>query len=209
MKTISRSDAKAAGLKHYFTGKPCKHGHVAERQTLGGSCMECRKIRYEANADEIRKRSRDWHRANSAKAHDYHQKWLRANPEKVRKQLNSWKKANPDRIREIQRSWKKNNPDKVKADKSNYHARRRGAEGFHTAADKVNIRAKQKDRCAYCRVKLNGGGHLDHIQPLSPRFTGKLGTNWPSNLQWLCEDCNSQKIDKDPIEFAKSQGFLL
>lgn len=33
--------AKAAGLKRYSTGKPCKHGHVAERMTHSGTCVPC------------------------------------------------------------------------------------------------------------------------------------------------------------------------
>jgi hypothetical protein len=28
---ISRAEAKARGLTRYFTGKPCKYGHIAER----------------------------------------------------------------------------------------------------------------------------------------------------------------------------------
>lgn len=27
---ISRKEAKSLGLKQYFTGKPCKHGHIAD-----------------------------------------------------------------------------------------------------------------------------------------------------------------------------------
>lgn len=38
---ITRAEARARGLKRYFTGKPCKHGHVAERQTGGKGCLEC------------------------------------------------------------------------------------------------------------------------------------------------------------------------
>lgn len=41
MKIISRKDAKAAGLKRYFTGKACPHGHVAERSVSGKTCIEC------------------------------------------------------------------------------------------------------------------------------------------------------------------------
>lgn len=37
---ISRAEAKARGLTRYFTGKPCKHGHIAERRVEGG-CIEC------------------------------------------------------------------------------------------------------------------------------------------------------------------------
>jgi hypothetical protein len=37
---ISRADAKAAGLRKYFTGKPCKRGHVAEHYVTG-PCVVC------------------------------------------------------------------------------------------------------------------------------------------------------------------------
>jgi hypothetical protein len=39
---ISRAEAQAQGLKHYFTGKPCKHGHIAERTVDGGICKSAR-----------------------------------------------------------------------------------------------------------------------------------------------------------------------
>ena len=33
---ISCNEAKALGLKHYFTGRPCKYGHVAKRESYAG-----------------------------------------------------------------------------------------------------------------------------------------------------------------------------
>jgi len=41
MKIVSRKEAKAQGLKRYFTGKPCKNGHISERYTSGGHCVDC------------------------------------------------------------------------------------------------------------------------------------------------------------------------
>ena len=41
MQIISRAEAKAKGLKRYFTGKPCKHGHVAPRRVFNATCVEC------------------------------------------------------------------------------------------------------------------------------------------------------------------------
>src|SRR5271157_2252861 len=40
---ISRKDAIALGFMTYFTGKPCKHGHIAERYVDCGSCICCKK----------------------------------------------------------------------------------------------------------------------------------------------------------------------
>lgn len=55
-KIISREEARALGLKKFFTGKPCnKYGHVCERRTDNGSCVDCVSIitseRYYANQE--------------------------------------------------------------------------------------------------------------------------------------------------------------
>ena len=36
-----RSEALLHGDSHYFTGKPCKRGHIEERITLSGKCVYC------------------------------------------------------------------------------------------------------------------------------------------------------------------------
>lgn len=41
MEIISRKDAHLAGLKHYFTGKPCRRGHLRERSVSTGACLGC------------------------------------------------------------------------------------------------------------------------------------------------------------------------
>jgi len=38
----TRQDAIEAREKWYLTGKPCIHGHTSKRNTLDGSCYECR-----------------------------------------------------------------------------------------------------------------------------------------------------------------------
>lgn len=40
-KPISRQEAIEAKVNRYFTGGPCKNGHVSERWTLNGGCIEC------------------------------------------------------------------------------------------------------------------------------------------------------------------------
>lgn len=47
MKT-TRKEAKLAGDKKYFTGNPCKHGHVSPRLVSNAACCECDKIRKSA-----------------------------------------------------------------------------------------------------------------------------------------------------------------
>lgn len=64
---ISRADARAASLKRYFTGKPCKNGHVAER-FVDCRCCECvrewRAIGYIKNAESRREYSNLYYHQN-------------------------------------------------------------------------------------------------------------------------------------------------
>lgn len=39
---VTRKQPVSEGLKKYFTGKPCKHGHIAERQVCSGQCITCK-----------------------------------------------------------------------------------------------------------------------------------------------------------------------
>ena len=50
---MTRRAARAAGLTHYYTGKPCKHGHHDERRLQGG-CVACEVVRIRRLAEETR-----------------------------------------------------------------------------------------------------------------------------------------------------------
>ena len=47
-----RAEAKTLGLKRYFTGIPCPNGHIAERTTDKGACVECARIHSDAWRDK-------------------------------------------------------------------------------------------------------------------------------------------------------------
>ena len=65
MDIISRAKAKAAGLKRYFTGKPCKRGHLAQRYVSVGECLECDYLLEIANRRPLKKHpnKKAFHRA--------------------------------------------------------------------------------------------------------------------------------------------------
>ena len=48
----TREEAKKTGSKYYFTGQPCKHGHISLRKTKG-ACLECLKVEW-AKGNETR-----------------------------------------------------------------------------------------------------------------------------------------------------------
>lgn len=76
MRTMQRTEAKRRGLKRYFTGRPCKHGHVAERFVNNAGCVECHRAR-------MRAQHRVWYAAHSIQEH--------------RARNRAWDTAYPDR----------------------------------------------------------------------------------------------------------------
>jgi 5-methylcytosine-specific restriction endonuclease McrA len=124
--------------------------------------------------------------------------------EQKRDESRKWYRANTLIHRKSVINWRNKNPDKKRAIDLNRRARINGMEGKHSGCDIARIRKGQKNRCAYCKVSLNGRGSVDHIKAVT-----KGGTNWPRNLQLVCTPCNSAKNNKDPIEFARRIGKLL
>lgn len=106
------------------------------------------------------------------------------------------------------RRWFEKNPDHVRKIKViNEHKRRAKiakSEGSFTREDIDEIRKLQKGKCAYCKKKLGKKERVDHIKAV-----GKGGSNYPSNLQLLCEHCNVSKKDRDPIDHMQKMGMLL
>jgi hypothetical protein len=68
MDIITRQQALEQGLAHYFTGKPCKHGHLALRFTKRGQCLECNRraaaARYFQDPQASTERIAAWREAN-------------------------------------------------------------------------------------------------------------------------------------------------
>ena len=55
---LQKQEAIKNGEKKYFTGKPCKHGHIAERYTKDGNCIVCRASQYSRDFDKVSKRQK-------------------------------------------------------------------------------------------------------------------------------------------------------
>lgn len=217
---VTRKQAKALGLKTYFTGKPCINGHVDERYTLSGSCLTCRKeidkaawADPEKKAKKLEALSRVSRETLLACA-----KRLRDKPENKEKRKEYNKKyhegrsADPAfRAKKVKnaKEWANKNKEKSNLNKSVRRNRKRAA-GYVSAGTVIKLLELQKYRCAEpsCKKKIKIGEknafHLDHIMPIS-----KGGDNSFGNLQCLCPSCNQRKSAKLPEEWAKENGRLI
>lgn len=220
----SRAEAKEKGLRHYFTGEPCRNGHVDKRKTSDGRCLTCakesNKRSYEANKEERIKGAQQWYAKNkkrkaatdlarwhaNPKVRRQAKEWRERNPDKVKAYREKWVANNPDKHREVQRNYTANNPETVQANVRKRRARLRNSTGSHTANDIADILKRQRYQCAECGVSVRkrSDRQVDHIMPL------KLGgSNNSSNLQVLCNTCNKVKGAKHPVDFAKERGRLV
>jgi 5-methylcytosine-specific restriction endonuclease McrA len=115
---VTRAQAKRLGLKRYFTGKPCKRGHIAEHW-ISGPCVVCQ-----------RERGNQWHAENRDKVNAGAKRRYEANPEKARAKKREWRLDNPEKAREADRRFREKHPEKARAavraawakNKNNYEA---------------------------------------------------------------------------------------
>jgi hypothetical protein len=69
---ITRAEAKAQGLRWYFTGKLCKHGHISERYVSSKQCVECKRKFQEENRETLREYQRTWRKENLSQSQEYY-----------------------------------------------------------------------------------------------------------------------------------------
>jgi 5-methylcytosine-specific restriction endonuclease McrA len=195
LKIVTRGEAYALGLTRYFTGKPCKHGHVCERSVSSRNCIEC-----------IKRAVKKYQKANREKTRVWQKTSRERDPDAVRARHKKYliSEVGRENHRKASKRHYDSNPEIYIANVRKRRARKRGAEGSHSAQDIKRIRLLQKDKCAYCKTKLKGSGQVDHIVALS-----RGGTDFPANLQLTCGTCNSRKHAKCPQTFARELGMLL
>lgn len=177
---ISRRDAIGKGLRTYFTGEPCRHGHVAFRYVVNRRCMLCMK--------DVTKK------IPAKTRYGYYKKWAEKNPgkrlESKLRSISSPKGRAGQRRRALLSSHRR-------------RARLKGG-GKITSAEALTLLERHAYRCFACGKDVKTGWTIDHVIPIA-----KGGANTAANAQILCKRCNSSKGAHDPIEWAIAKKKLI
>jgi len=184
----TRQEAKATGAKYYFTGKPCKHGHVAPRKTKG-ACVECIKIEWQQAAEKRADYFREYNKREDVK--DRKNEWYEANREQVIQAA----ATRPLEVKRVyQKAWKERNTVWVRADtKARRRKHRLATPKWLTQAQKGQIRELYK--IAITMTKTTGEQYVvDHIVPLRSEFVCGLHVPW--NLRVIPRQENLLKSNK-------------
>ena len=180
----TRKEAQETKATHYFTGLPCKHGHVALRKTKG-TCMDCLKIEWgETNA----KRALLPKSEASKKAG---KKYYENNKEVVKLRALS---RTPEDIIKYRKTWKVANPELVIANSKHRRTKHKQATPkWLTQEHKAQIKQFYLD--AMLVSKVTGVPYaVDHIVPLRGEFVSGLHVPW--NLAVITREENSKKSNK-------------
>lgn len=180
--------ARAVSSLHYFTGKPCKHGHVSPRRTSDQNCLDCQCAK-----------PRDYAKAKAVRA---------ANPEPYRERCQKWHLENRARRAESDKlSRAANHAARLEAEQARRDANRsvicaranlRNANKLRATPSWANLAAIQAiyDE-AESITRLTGIPHqVDHIFPLRGRTS--CGLHVETNLQILTAEANRKKNNRLP-----------
>ena len=184
----TRQEAKATGAKYYFTGEPCKHGHIAPRKTKG-ACVECIKIEWQQAAEKRADYFREYNKREDVK--DRKNEWYEANREQVIQAA----ATRPLEVKRVyQKAWKERNTVWVRADtKARRRKHRLATPKWLTREQKGQIRELYK--IAITMTKTTGEQYVvDHIVPLRSEFVCGLHVPW--NLRVIPRQENLLKSNK-------------
>lgn len=135
------AEARASGSARYFTGKPCKHGHVSPRFTSNRRCIVCsvaaaeqwkrdnpdymdeyRKEYYAANKDALRIQYDEWYAANREDRLDAKRTMYEENREAHLAYAEEYRAQNPEKVKAASGKRRKENPEKLQESWQRWYA---------------------------------------------------------------------------------------
>jgi hypothetical protein len=194
----TRAEAKATGSKYYFTGEPCKHGHIAPRKTKG-ACLECLKLEWERSNQTRAEYFRAYNQSEAGQKAK--QEYYGRNREAVIARALA---RTPEEKRAYRDTWKLNNADQVLADNKVRRRKHRNATPpWITRRQKSEIR--QLYQIAITMTRTTGERYVvDHIYPL--RSDVVCGLHVPWNLRVVTQAENLRKSNTLPDD-AQALAF--
>lgn len=233
---ISRKEAKEKGLKRYFTGKPCKRGHINERFTGTTKCRACNFEDLAKNKEYHREQSKLWYEENKEYHKKLMQKWTEDNYTHHRQLTRKWATENWDYCRDYAREYTRKNKDHInKRNRENYksnadHKMRHACRSLlrRVIVDINDKEGRTYDLLGYSNIDLRmsienkfidkmswdnyGEWHIDHIYPVSRCILDGIEDpsviNALDNLIPMWASHNISKKDRNLEEFLTDRPEL-
>lgn len=185
MDIITRKEAKGQELSYYFTGHPCKHGHVSKRLTSSGVCYTCSLL---FKRTPKSKQSYKQYRASYRDV--VNERTLRYYHTKLSDKIKQLRQTNPTEGYKNQREWERRNPGKKQAISAKRRAVKLKATPMWFVFEKEQI---DELYIASQQLTVSTGVlyTVDHIVPLQGELA--CGLHCLSNLRVLIGQENFSK----------------
>lgn len=124
-----RRAARAAGAKTFDPGVPCIHGHMCNRRTDNGICVQCTRDRGNAynaaHKEEHRARSRESASRRPDEIKAYRKRYYREHSDEAKRRSKEWVNNNRERERAARRRIRERDPERIRSYKRKYATKNR------------------------------------------------------------------------------------
>lgn len=218
---IPKQKAKELGMKFYFTGIPCKNGHVSPRWVSSSGCAQC--VYERSQREETKAYQREYHHARKDAKAAYCKEYREKNLDRLKEydknryenNLNGYKDRTLERAKEYYtenrehvlysvKCYRERNKEFIKTKSKEYYEENKTKYIIRAMERKRNLKHRSISNC-YDDIKhiyeqaallryLGYDVHVDHVVPLNGKIVSGLHVPW--NLQIIPAEENITKGNK-------------
>ena len=195
LEIISRKEAKELNLTLYYTGKPCKYGHISERYTSNCYCVTCCKNYQEENKDILKQYNKKYRRENKDSLRDKKKQYVENNKLLLQDRIKERNK-NPEykeRMADKYKKYKEKNSERLKEKN-----RERNTKYRQKNKDKINARVRDWNK---------------NRPEDSKNRKKEYGKTWARNNQGKINGYNHTRrarlLARQPVWFSEFDEFVI
>lgn len=214
---VSRKEAKAKGLKYYFTGNQCKRGHTSKRRVGNSGCCDCIKL-MESSVHRMKSKvnyRKEYRSKNkvilSAKDKSYASK----NKEKIKQQKALYRVKNSADIKNKKSIYHLKNKDELNKISREYASNNKAK---RNVAMKVYLKNPDAKSAAMCRAMLHRILKLSSrsknskteiaLGYSSAEFKSHIESLWIDGMSWRNHSISGWHVDHiKPVAVFLREGI--